>query len=70
MSGRSFVYESVQGRPETGYGYGTVPVRESRLPNKFREVPFHSNAPIGVSTVSSKYSWYDFAPARLQSRSN
>ena len=54
LSGRSFVYESVQGRPETGYGYGTV----------------HSNPAVGVSRVSSKYSGNDSAPARLQGGSN
>ena len=38
IPGRSFVHESIQGRPTTRYGYGTVPLRKFRFCDKFREV--------------------------------
>jgi hypothetical protein len=70
IPGRSFVHESIQGRPTTRYGYGTVPLRKFRFCDKFREVVFHANSDIRVSRVSSKHSGYDSAPARLQGGSD
>ena len=67
IPGRSFVNESIQGRPTTRYGYGTVPLRKFRFCDKFREVMFHANSDI---RVSSKHLGYDSAPARLQGGSD
>ena len=69
IPGRSFVHESIQGRPTTRNGYSTVPLR-FRFCDKFRDVVFHANSDIRVSRVSSKHSGYDSTPARLQGGSD
>ncbi len=67
ISGRSFVYESVQRGARSRHGHSTVSVRESRFRDQSRKVLLRSNTDLGVSQFCSEHSGYDSAPSRLQS---
>ncbi len=67
ISGRSFVYESVQRGTRSRHGHSTVSVRESRFRDQSRKVLLRSNTDLGVSRFCSEHSGYDSAPSRLQS---
>ena len=67
ISGRSFVYESVQRGSRSRHGHSTVTVRESRFRDQSQKVLLRSNTDLGVFRFCSEHSGYDSAPSRLQS---
>ena len=70
LSGRSFIYESVQRRSRSGHGHSTVSARKSRFRDQSRKVLLRSNTEYGVSRFRCEHSGYDSAPSQLQSGIN
>ena len=70
LSGRSFIYESVQRGPRSRHGHSTVSARKSRFRHQSRKVLLRSNTEYGISRFRCEHSGYDSAPSQLQSGIN
>ena len=65
LSGRSFIYESVQRRSRSGHGHSTESATKSRFRDQSRKVLLPSNTEYGVSRFRCEHSGYDSAPSQL-----